>query len=78
MSTEDVKKPAATGSSAAGKAKVSLSELSTEDVSSLKDELLKTIVSRSNDPQAAAYGRHSNVHSSNSNAELQKTIEKKE
>lgn len=78
MSGDDAKNPTGAGGSGAAKAKVSLSALSTEDVSSLKDELLKTIVSRANNPQAAAHSNHSNVHSSNSNAELAKSVEKKE
>lgn len=50
------------------KARISLDELSAEDIASLKDELLKKVASRSTDLRAVAYGRHSNVHSSNSNA----------
>ncbi len=78
MSGDDTPKPAGAGGSGAAKATVSLSALSAEDVSSLKDELLKTIVTRANNPQAAAHSNHSNVHSSNSNAELAKSVEKKE
>ena len=49
------------------RAKVSLSELSPDELSSLKDELLKVMMGRVGTPQRMAYGRHSNVHSSNSN-----------
>jgi len=49
------------------RAKVSLNELSPEELSSLKDELLKVIMGRAGGTLRAAYGRHSNVHSSNSN-----------
>ncbi len=76
MASSDAKKPAAASSPGAAKAKVSLNSLSPEDVSSLKDELLKTVATRANNAHAEAYGRHSNVHSSNSNAELTKAVEK--
>ena len=59
------------------KARISLDHLSAEDLASLKDELLKKVASRSTDPVAAAYGRHSNVHSSNSNAELAEAVRSK-
>lgn len=78
MSADKPKDAGATaGTAGVPKAKVSLNQLSVEDVASLKDELLKSVVSRANDPVAAAYGRHSNVHSSNSNAELLKTAASK-
>lgn len=78
MSGGDAKKPTTAGSTGAAKAKVSLSALSKEDVSSLKDELLKSIATNSSNPHAEAYGRHSNVHSSNSNTELTKAVEQRE
>ncbi len=78
MTSGDAKKPAAASSSGAAKAKVSLSSLSADDVSSLKDELLKTIATRAANPHAEAFGRHSNVHSSNSNTELEKAAAKQQ
>jgi hypothetical protein len=72
VANSDAKKPTGAASSGAAKAKVSLSSLSAEDVSSLKDELLRNVATRASNAHAEAYGRHSNVHSSNSNAELAK------
>lgn len=59
------------------RAKISLDHLSAEDLASLKDELLKKVASRATDPVAEAYGRHSNVHSSNSNAEILEAVRTK-
>jgi hypothetical protein len=70
-------KPTGPASSGTAKPKVSLSSLSPDDVSALKDELLKTVASRAAGATAEAYGRHSNVHSSNSNAELAKAAQTK-
>jgi hypothetical protein len=61
---------ATAGAAGVPKARISLNQLTVEDLASLKDELLRSIVSRASDPVAEAYGRHGNVHSSNSNAEL--------
>ncbi len=78
MTGGDAKKPAAANSPGGAKAKVSLNALSKEDVASLKDELLRSIATRGSNADAEAYGRHSNVHSSNSNTELPQTVEKVE